>query len=44
MMKVNLPAASWDEAILALDMLIEQGYLFRPLREEIAEQVYSQES
>ena len=41
--RVEMPRASWEMVLSALDMLIEQGYLMKAEYKEIAEQVYSQE-
>lgn len=40
---VKMPRASWDSVLVALETLIEQGYVLKDVHKEIEDQVYSQE-
>lgn len=45
MVKVELPRASWELVIeiLTQHYQVNQGYVIKPLLEEVMDQVYSQE-
>ena len=43
MPKVNMPRGSWESVLMALEMLIKQGYLLDSEHKEIQDQVYAQE-
>lgn len=43
MPKVTMPMASWDEVMMGLEILMQQGMLFQAVHKEISDQVYSQE-
>ena len=43
MVKVEMPRASWEEVLECLRMLMNQGYILKPLYNEIIDQVDEQE-
>jgi hypothetical protein len=43
MPSVKMPRASWEQVLIGMEILLQQGYLVESEYREICDQVYSQE-